>query len=90
LNGVIHKARQDSGQISQTDQLLRVLLPRQDLTGADRQRAAQYQPGEVVRYTKGSQTYGFAAGEYARVTHVNADDNLLTVTRKYGKQAGGL
>jgi len=38
----------------------------------------------VVRYTRGSQTYGFAAGDRARVTHVNAEDNLLTVTRKYG------
>jgi ATP-dependent exoDNAse (exonuclease V) alpha subunit len=38
-----------------------------------------------LRYTKGSQTYGLAAGEYARVTYVNAEDNLLTVTRKYGK-----
>lgn len=53
------------------------------LTGADRQWAAQYQPGDVVRYTRGSQTYGFAAGDYARVTRVNAEDNLLTVTRKY-------
>jgi conjugative relaxase-like TrwC/TraI family protein len=84
LNAAIHQARQASGQIPRADHRLRVLLPRQDLTGADRQWAVQYQPGDVVRYTRGSRTYGFAAGDSARVTHVNPEDNLLTVTRKYG------
>jgi ATP-dependent exoDNAse (exonuclease V) alpha subunit len=40
----------------------------------------------VVQHTRGSQTHHFAAGDYARVTRVNAKDNLLTVTRKYGVQ----
>jgi ATP-dependent exoDNAse (exonuclease V) alpha subunit len=84
LNAAIHHARQAAVQIDQTERHLRVLVPRQDLTGADRQWAVQYQPGDVVRYSRGSQTYGFAAGDYARVTRVNAEDNLLTVTRKYG------
>jgi conjugative relaxase-like TrwC/TraI family protein len=86
LNAAIHQARQASGQIPRADHRLRVLLPRQDLTSADRQWAAQYQPGDVVRYTRGSRTYGLAAGDSARVTHVNAEDNLLTLTRKYGVQ----
>ena len=70
----------------QVDRHLRVLVPRQDLTGADRRWAVQYQPGDVVQHTRGSQTHHFAAGDYARVTRVNAKDNLLTVTRKYGVQ----
>jgi hypothetical protein len=84
LNAAIHDKRQARRQIGQTDEHLRVLLPRQDLTGADRQWAAQYQTGDVLRYTKGSRMHGLAAGDYARVTQVNADENLLTVRRKYG------
>ena len=63
---------------------MRVLVARQEVTGADRQWAEQYQPGDVVRYTKGSRTHGLAAGEYARVAHVDATHNLVTVRRKYG------
>ena len=37
-----------------------------------------------MRYTKGSRTHGLAAGEYARVAHVDAEHNLVTVRRKYG------
>jgi ATP-dependent exoDNAse (exonuclease V) alpha subunit len=34
-----------------------------------------------VRYTKGSKAFGIDAGEYARVEHVNAKENLVTVNR---------
>jgi hypothetical protein len=63
---------------------VRVLVARQEVTGADRQWAAQYHQGDVVRYTKGSHTYGLAAGEYARVVHVNPEDNHVTVRREHG------
>jgi len=63
---------------------VRVLVARQDVTGADRQWAAHDHTGDVVGYTKGSQTYGLAAGEYARVAHVNAEDNHVTVRRAPG------
>jgi hypothetical protein len=63
-----------------------VLVPRQDLTGADRQWAAQCAPGDLVRYTKGSRAYGLRAGEYARVTQVHAPQNLLVVMCERGGQ----
>ena len=66
------------------DRHVRVLVARQEVTGADRQWAAHYDPGDVVRYTKGSHTYGLAAGEYARVVQVNAEDNQVTVRRAHG------
>ena len=84
INQVVHRARQAAGQVDSREHHARVLIARQDVTGADRQWAAHYQPGDVVRYTKGSQTYGFEAGEYARVTHVNAEDNRVTVRRRHG------
>jgi hypothetical protein len=84
LNEVIHHARQTEGQVATQERHVRVLVARQDITGADRQWAANYHTGDVVRYTKGSHTYGLAAGEYARVVHVNPEDNHVTVRRRHG------
>jgi ATP-dependent exoDNAse (exonuclease V) alpha subunit len=84
INQVIHQARQTEGQVAVKEQHVRVLVARQEVTGADRQWAAQYHVGDVVRYTKGSHTYGLAAGEYARVVQVNAEDDHVTVRRAYG------
>src|ERR1700704_6148189 len=33
---------------------------------------------------KGSRAHGLGPGEYARVAHVNAERNVVTVRRKYG------
>jgi len=64
----------------------RVLVARQEITGADRQWAAQYEVGDVVRYTRGSKTHGIEAGEYARVASVNEKENQVTVKRESGEQ----
>ena len=63
-----------------------MLVARQEITGADRQWAGQYEPGDVVRYTRGSKTHGIEAGEYARVERVNEKENLVTVKRENGEQ----
>ncbi|HVB87371.1 MAG TPA: ATP-binding domain-containing protein, partial [Candidatus Dormibacteraeota bacterium] len=56
------------------------------ITGADRQWAEQYKPGDVVRYTKGSKALGIGAGEYARVQRTNPTENVVTVKRENGKR----
>jgi ATP-dependent exoDNAse (exonuclease V) alpha subunit len=84
INQVIHQARQTEGHVAAQDWHVRVLVARQEITGADRQWAARYQVGDVVRYTKGGHTYGLAAGEYARVVHVSEPDNHVTVRREHG------
>ena len=68
---------------------MRVLVARQEITGADRQWAEQYEAGDVVRYTKGSKTHGIEAGEYARVERVNEKENLVTVETRE-RRAGEL
>ncbi len=45
LNGLIHREMQQRGDVSQDEHKLRVLDSRQDMTGADRQWAAQYGEG---------------------------------------------
>ena len=86
INRMIHAEMQKTGQVGDRERKVRVLVARQEVTGADRQWAEQYEPGNIVRYTKGSKTQGIEAGEYARVEGVNAKENLLTVKRDTGKQ----
>jgi len=52
------------------------------MTGVDRAWAAQYEPGDVVRYSKGSLAMGISAGEYATVERADRERNLLTVERE--------
>src|SRR3984893_10300601 len=75
-----------AGQVDEHEHRVRVLVARQDITGADRQWAQQYEPGDVVRYTIGSKVLAIQAGEYAQVDQVHAQDNRLTVTRQNGEQ----
>jgi conjugative relaxase-like TrwC/TraI family protein len=86
INQTIHREMQTRGHVNHSEHPMRVLIARQEITGADRQWAEQYDPGDVVRYTKGSKTYGIEAGEYTRVERVNAKENLITVKRENGEQ----
>jgi ATP-dependent exoDNAse (exonuclease V) alpha subunit len=56
-----------------------VLVPRQEITGADRQWAERYEEGDVVRYSRGSKALGIEAGDYARVVGVDSKTNQVTV-----------
>ncbi len=85
LNGLIHREMQQRGDVSQDEHKLRVLDSRQDMTGADRQWAAQYGEGDVVRYTRGSKVLGIEPGEYARVEHVDTRENRVTIELKNGE-----
>jgi conjugative relaxase-like TrwC/TraI family protein len=86
INEVIHHARQASGQVNSEEHHANVLVPRQEVTGADRRWAEQYQRGDVVRYTTGSRVIGLTAGEYATVQDVDAKANRLTVRRDSGAE----
>lgn len=81
LNRAIHGELQEHGSVSGEEHPVKVLIPRQDMTGVDRAWASQYEAGDVVRYTKGSQSMGISPGAYARVGSVDNEKNLLTVER---------
>jgi ATP-dependent exoDNAse (exonuclease V) alpha subunit len=85
INRIIHAEMQKTGQVDHRERNGRVLVARQEITGADRQWAEQYTQGDVVRYTKGSKTYGIDSGEYARVERVNAKENVVTVAKQSGE-----
>jgi conjugative relaxase-like TrwC/TraI family protein len=84
LNSLIHREMQNRGDVSKDEHKLRVLESRQELTGADRQWAGQYEAGDVLRYSRGSKTEGIGPGDYARVTAVDPKENRLTIEREDG------
>lgn len=86
LNAVIHRELQSVGRVGEEEHRLRVLVSRQELTGADRQWAGQYEIGDIVRYSRGSKAMRIEAGEYATVREIDADQNLLTVQKSDGEQ----
>ena len=86
INEAIHRTMQSEGKVSNNEQRVHVLYARQDVTGADRQHAQNYERGDVLRYSKGSKPLGIEPGEYARVSHVDCESNKLTVKRHGGEE----
>jgi len=84
LNSLIHREMQNRGDVSKDQHKLRVLESRQEMTGADRQWAGQYEAGDVLRYSRGSKTESIAPGDYARVTGVDQQENRITIERENG------
>jgi conjugative relaxase-like TrwC/TraI family protein len=78
-NAVIHGMLQEKGAVDREDHPTTILTNRDDMTSADKQWAAKYEPGDVVRYREGSGVYGVGKGEYARVTAQDCERNMLTV-----------
>src|SRR5260370_17720792 len=85
INQTIHYAMQDAGKMPCREHEMKVLVARQEISGGERKWAAQYEPGDVVRYARGSKTHGIKAGEYVRVEHANEKENLVTVKRENGE-----
>ena len=87
MAGVVGRPATHLGSwVEEQEHRVTVLVPRQEMTGADRHWAAQYEPGDIVRYARGSQAVGVKAGEYVHVTGVNRDRNLLMVERDSGQR----
>lgn len=86
INQRIHDELQSRGAVSKQEHSVRTLVPRQEMTGADRSWAQQYQPDDILRYSRTSKETGIEKGEYSRVLAVNASANTLTVARGNGEQ----
>jgi conjugative relaxase-like TrwC/TraI family protein len=84
INQAIHAEMQSKGIVGNEEHRVQVLVPRQDLTGADRTWAERYSVGDVLRYSRGSKETGIDKGEYAQVKSVDAPNNRLTVLMKDG------
>lgn len=85
LNFAVRQELRSTGKIGTDEHSFRVLVPRQDMTGADRCWANHYEIGDVVRYSRGSQFIGIAAGSYGTITGVQPALNLLSVQKETGE-----
>ncbi|MGO9088280.1 MAG: conjugal transfer protein, partial [Candidatus Sulfotelmatobacter sp.] len=65
---------------------VQTLVPRQEMTGADRSWAQQYRVDDILRYSRSSRETGIAKGEYTRVKSIDAQNNRLTVLRVDGSE----
>ncbi len=84
INERIHAELQGRGVVSVEEHSIRTLVPRQNLTGADRTWAERYDVGDVLRYSRASKETGIGKGEYAQVKSIDAPNNRLTVERQDG------
>jgi hypothetical protein len=86
INQAVRHELQALGVVDTKDHSMRVLAPRNDMTGADREWAARYQPGDVLHYVRGSKEHGIEARSYAQVVTINPAENLVTVRKGDGQQ----
>jgi len=76
-----------NGTVAREDHTFRVLVQRQDMTGAERSWASHYEIDAIVRYTRGSKAIGIGAGDYASVVAINPTENELVVGKASGELA---
>ena len=86
INQAIRAELQGTGVVGREENRTNVLVPRQDLTGADRTWAERYHFNDVLLYSRNSKETGLQKSEYARVKSVDAAANQITVARADGSE----
>lgn len=86
LNVAVRQELKANGTLAPEDHSFRVLVQRQDMTGAERSWGSHYEINDVVRYSRGSKSAGIEAGSYGVVAAINPAANLLTVEKSSGEQ----
>ena len=81
LNVAVRQELKAIGTVALEDHTFRVLVQRQDMTGAERSWASHYEIDDVVRYTRGSKAVGIEVAAYASVVAINPAANQLTVEK---------
>jgi conjugative relaxase-like TrwC/TraI family protein len=84
LNEQVRQELQKRGALAKDETPLPTLIPRNEMTGADRAWASAYHVGDVLRYARGSRELGLERGSYATVTGVEQDNNRLNVETQSG------
>jgi len=87
LNLAVRQESKAYGTLAPEDHSFRVLVQRQDMTGAERSWASHYEVQDVIRYARGSKSVGIEAGSYGAVVAIDSTANLLTVEKQNGEHA---
>ena len=85
LNAAVRQELKNNGTVAPEDHSFRVLVQRQEMTGAERSWASRYELNDVVRYARGSKGLAIEAGEYGTIVGVNSASNMLTVEKSTGE-----
>jgi ATP-dependent exoDNAse (exonuclease V) alpha subunit len=86
INDRIRQKLRSQGVVREAEHHVRTLVPRQDMTGADRIWAERYEVGDVLRYSRASKETGIGKGEYAQMKGIDAAANRLTVGLRDGSE----
>jgi conjugative relaxase-like TrwC/TraI family protein len=86
INQAVRAELQMHGIVDGENHAVRVLVPRSDMTGADRTWAANYDVGDVLHYQRGSKSIGIEKRSYAIVVATHPRENVLTVQTESGEQ----
>jgi hypothetical protein len=81
LNEMIRAEWKQQGRISSVALMGVVLAPKQELTGVDREVAAKYELGQVVRFREGSDALKIEPGSYWTVVSRDMAANQVAVYR---------
>jgi ATP-dependent exoDNAse (exonuclease V) alpha subunit len=87
LNAAVRQELKANGTIGSEDHSFRILVQRQEMTGAERSWASRYEINDVIRYGRGSKSAEIQAGEYRTVVAINSAANVLTVEKSAGERA---
>ena len=85
INQAVRVELQEAGKLAAEQETFSVLDHRSDMTGADREWAARYKPGDILKYEKGSKAHGIAQNSTAVVLSADARNNTITVQQDGGK-----
>ena len=84
INLAVRAELQSHGIVAKDNHTMSVLVPRSDMTGADRTWAARYDIGNVLHYSRGSKSIGIEKQSYATVVASDPKNNLITVQNERG------
>ena len=85
INQAVRVELQEVGKLGAEQKTFSVLAHRSDMTGADREWAARYKAGDILKYETGSKAQGIARNSTAVVLSADARNNTVTVQREDGK-----
>jgi hypothetical protein len=82
INGIVREQQKEQGVIERNGITGQILVPRQDLTGADREVALKYEVGNIIRFREGSKSLPIERGSYWKVVKRDSARNEVSIYRE--------
>ncbi|MBB5061418.1 hypothetical protein HDF16_006154 [Granulicella aggregans] len=85
INEAVRIELKSAEKLGAEDHKFSILAHRSDMTGADREWAARYKVGDVLKYETGSKAHGIARNSTATVLSTDARSNTVTIQQEDGQ-----